>query len=103
MTRQGGWGMQRICLHMIPWLFAASLCACATRMPPDIGRDWKPVNRYAASAHEIPLQRPYVFQPSPMDGTLKRLLARWASDSGMALSYQHPSDFTLFEPVQGIR
>ncbi len=38
-----------------------------------------------------------------MDGTLKNLLSRWASDSGMVLSYLHPSDFTLFEPVQGIR
>ncbi len=95
--------MNRFPLHACLLALVLGIPACATRMPPDIGRDWQPVNRYAPVAHEIPLQRPYVFQPSPMDGTLKTLLARWASDSGMALAYLHPSDFTLFEPVQRIR
>jgi len=38
-----------------------------------------------------------------MDGTLKGMLTRWASDSKMTLAYLHPSDFTLHAPVAKIR
>ena len=61
------------------------------------------MNRYAASAEEIPLYQSYVFHASPMDGTLKTMLTRWASDSKMTLSYLHPSDFTLYGPVAQIQ
>ncbi len=37
-----------------------------------------------------------------MDQTLKAMLTRWALDSKMVLRYEHPSDFTLFEPVSRI-
>ncbi len=37
-----------------------------------------------------------------MDGTLKNMLARWAKDSKMTLSYLHPSDFSLYQPVAQI-
>jgi hypothetical protein len=37
-----------------------------------------------------------------MDGTLKAMLTRWSKDSKMTLSYLHPSDFTLHEPVAKI-
>ena len=76
---------------------------CAARPAPDFGGRWKTVNHYAAAAEEIPLYQTYVFYPSPMDGTLKSMLTRWAKDSKMALSYLHPSDFTLHEPVARIR
>ena len=64
---------------------------------------WKPVNRYAATAEEIPLYQSYVFHASPMDGTLKTMLTRWAKDSRMTLSYLHPSDFTVYGPVAQIQ
>jgi hypothetical protein len=38
-----------------------------------------------------------------MDGTLKTMLTRWARDSKMALSYLHPSDFTLHAPVAQVK
>ncbi len=79
------------------------LAGCATRPAPDINGRWKPVNRYAAAAEEIPLYQSYVFHASPMDGTLKTMLTRWARDSKMTLSYLHPSDFTLYAPVAQIR
>jgi hypothetical protein len=79
------------------------LFACATRPAPGISGRWKAVNHYAATPEEIPLYQTYVFYPSPMDRTLKAMLARWAQDSKMTLSYQHPSDFSLFEPVAQIR
>ncbi|WP_343037726.1 TcpQ domain-containing protein [Pseudoxanthomonas gei] len=79
------------------------LSACATRPAPDIKGRWKPVNRYAATAEEIPLYQSYVFHASPMDGTLKTMLTRWARDSKMTLSYLHPSDFTLYGPVAQIQ
>ena len=31
------------------------------------------------------------------------MLTRWTHDSKMTLAYQHPSDFTLHEPVARIR
>lgn len=61
------------------------------------------MNHYAASAEAIPLYQTYVFHASPMDGTLKNMLTRWASDSKMTLSYLHPSDFTLYGPVAQIQ
>ncbi|HEY5972021.1 MAG TPA: hypothetical protein VIT22_08610 [Pseudoxanthomonas sp.] len=72
---------------------------CATAPAPDIRGRWQPVNRYSEQAEEIPLYQSYVFYPSPMDRTLKTMLTRWAKDSKMTLSYQHPSDFTLHAPV----
>lgn len=64
---------------------------------------WKPVNHFTETAREIPLQQAYVFQAMPLDRTLKAMLGRWAVDTGMVLIYQHPSDFTLHEPVAEVR
>lgn len=80
----------------------AATTACATAAPEYGGR-WKSVNRYADLPQEIPLHQAYSFYPSPMDGTLKTMLERWARDSKMTLSYLHPSDFTLHSAVAGIR
>jgi hypothetical protein len=80
-------------------LLAIALAGCATRPAPDFGGRWKPVNRYSEAPSEIPLHQSYVFYPSPMDGTLKNMLTRWAADSNMTLDYQHYSDFTLHQAV----
>lgn len=79
------------------WLLTAALVSsgCAPR--------WKPVNRFTDEPREIPLQQAYVFQAMPLDRTLKVMLGRWAADTGMALAYQHPSDFTLHKPVAQVR
>ena len=79
------------------------LMGCATRPAPDIKGRWKAVNHYAEATEAIPLYQSYVFYSSPMDGTLKGMLTRWAKDSRMTLSYLHPSDFTLYAPVAEIR
>ena len=83
-------------------LLATALAGCATRPAPDFGGRWKPVNRYSEAPSEIPLHQSYVFYPSPMDGTLKTMLARWAQDTSMQLDYQHYSDFTLHRGVSAI-
>ncbi len=83
-------------------LLAVALVGCASRPAPDFGGRWKPVNHFAAVPDEIPLQKTYVYYPSPMDGTLKTMLERWAQDSQMPLSYLHPSDFTLHQAVAQI-
>lgn len=83
-------------------LLALVVSACATRPAPDFRGSWKAVNRYAEAPEEIPLQKAYLYQPSPMDGTLKNMLTRWAKDSQMTLVYRHPSDFTLYAPVEQI-
>ncbi|QWP75093.1 hypothetical protein J5226_15800 [Lysobacter sp. K5869] len=81
---------------------AVGLAGCATRPAPDFGGRWKPVNRYAEVPDEIPLHKSYVYYPSPMDGTLKNMLTRWAKDANLKLDYQHYSDFTLFQGVSQI-
>jgi hypothetical protein len=89
-------------------LFAAVIAlaimqaGCATRPAPDFKGRWKSVNRYAETTEAIPLHQAYVFQPAPMDGTLKNMLTRWAKDSKMSLSYLHSSDFTLHAPVEQV-
>lgn len=84
-------------------LMVGLLGSCATRPAPGIKGRWKAVNHYAETTEAIPLYRSYMFYPSPMDGTLKTMLTRWARDSKMTLSYLHPSDFTLHAPVAEIQ
>ena len=86
---------------LFPALIALAIlqAGCATRPAPDFKGRWKSVNRYAETTEAIPLHQSYVFQPAPMDGTLKNMLTRWAKDSKMSLSYLHSSDFTLHAPV----
>lgn len=78
------------------------LAACTTTPAPDFGGRWKPVNRFDTAPTEIPLHSSYAFQASPMDGTLKAMLERWARDSGMRLEYRLASDYTLHAGVARI-
>jgi hypothetical protein len=78
-------------------LAGVSLSACVTRPAPEAGGRWKPLNQLPESPQEIPLYESYVFYVSPLDGTLKNTVTRWAKDAKMTLSYQHPSDFTLHQ------
>lgn len=78
------------------------LSACATKAAPDFGGRWKPVNRFAKTTMEIPLYKSYVYQATPMDGTLKAMLERWAKDSSMELDYKILSDYTLYGAVSEI-
>ena len=78
------------------------MAGCATRPAPDFGGRWKPVNRFDSAPTEIPLYSSYAFQASPMDGTLKVMLERWAADSGMTLEYRLGSDYTLHGGVSHI-
>lgn len=84
-------------------LIAVALAGCGTPPAKNFGGSWKPVNHFRDKPIEIPLNPTYVFYASPMDETLKTMLARWAKDSGRQLSYQIPFDVTLYQPVAGIR
>lgn len=86
-------------------LVAALLVAggCASRDARDFSGRWAPLNAYAEQTAAIPLREAHVFQASPMDGTLRALLARWARDGGAELDYRHPYDFVLHQPVRGVR
>lgn len=82
---------------------ALVLSSCATRPAPDFGGRWKNINRFSEETQAIPLQDAYLFYASPMDGTLKNMLERWADDSNMVLTYRHPMDYTLYSAVAEIR
>lgn len=91
-------------------VFASLLClgivtlvGCAAPAAKDFGGRWRPVNQFQSVPERIQLQRPYVFYASPLDGTLKNMLARWARDKGMLLVYKLPYDYTLYTPVSDIR
>lgn len=97
--------MRHVLQSFVLAMVTASLFAmtgCASRPAPDFKGRWKPVNHYAETTMAIPLHQTYLFQPSPMDGTLKHMLERWTQDAKMQLSYRHASDFTLFAPVEQI-
>lgn len=110
-------GFQRVLVRMAAWARPAgaalrtqglAFCAillmgCATPDAAGIRGRWEPVNRFAEVPHAIPLQQSYVFQASPADGTLKRMLERWAKDAQLELAYLHPNDYTLHTPVAQIR
>ena len=80
-----------------------ALVACRTTPAPAFKGRWQPVNRFPAATQAIPIDPPYVFYASPMDGTLRQMLQRWAKDAGMSLAYQHTADFTLHADASGIR
>ncbi|HEY0332665.1 MAG TPA: hypothetical protein VGC74_03010 [Stenotrophomonas sp.] len=79
------------------------LTGCATASAPEYGGRWRPVNRYPESPQTVALQSTYQFQASPLDGTLKGMLTRWAIDSNKTLSYQARTDYTLYGPMADIR
>jgi hypothetical protein len=84
-------------------LVIAALSGCATKAAPDVAGRWRPANRFSEVPQEIPLYKSYIYYATPLDATLKNTLERWSKDSKIALSYQHPSDFTLHEEVGLIR
>lgn len=91
--------------RQVAWipLLAALLVGCATPPAKDFKGHWQPVNRFQAQPVKIPLQPTYVYYAAPIDGTLKTMLTRWASDSGRAIDYGLDYDVTLYEPVATIR
>jgi hypothetical protein len=80
-----------------------AIAACGTSPAPAFKGRWQPLNRFPATTQAIPLDTPYVFHASPMDGTLKQMLARWATDANMPLSYQHTVDFTVHTKAARVR
>lgn len=76
---------------------------CSTPQPTDFGGSWAPLNRFADQPTEIPLVNDYVFHASPLDQTLKTMLARWGHDAGLTLVYLPGTDYALHQPVARIR
>lgn len=76
-------------------LFVGMLAGCAAPPPRDFSGKWQPVNHYASTVEPIPLTRRYEYHASPLDVSLKGMLARWAKDTGMRLDYRVANDFTL--------
>lgn len=79
------------------------LAACGTPPAKDFKGSWRPVNHFRAAPTEIPLHRHYVYFAAPVDGTLKSMLARWASDTERSLDYQLSYDVTLYQAVATLR
>lgn len=84
-------------------LLIATLAGCGVPGPKDFGGRWRPVNRFDDKVVEMPLEAPYTYYVAPMDGTLKALVTRWTSDTGMKLDYRLRSDFSLTHPAAKVR
>lgn len=78
------------------------LPGCGTHSAKDFGGSWRQANRFGEAPTEIPLNQSYTYYASPMDETLRTMLRRWAKDSGMQLSYQLQSDYTLYKAITKI-
>lgn len=79
------------------------LSGCGTTPPPEFNGKWRPVNRFSSDTQAIPLHSALTYYATPMDHTVKGLLTRWAEDAGFTLVYQVGMDYTLHQPVAGIR
>lgn len=88
---------------LFPIALLLLLPACKTSPAPEPHGKWYPVNRFPAQTQAIRLSAAYVFYVTPMDGTLKNLLTRWARDSNMQLQYGIDMDYTLHAPAAQIR
>jgi len=84
-------------------LAAVLLAGCGAPPPVDFGSNWMAVNRFHDTPQEVPLALAYVYYASPMDGTLRGMLRRWADDNAMPLIWQLNSDYTLYKPVARLR
>ncbi|GGA22072.1 hypothetical protein [Dyella nitratireducens] len=84
-------------------LTTLALSACGTPAAKDFGGRWRPINQLPTSTTAIPLNPPYVFFAAPTDITLRTMLARWAKDNSLDLSYELGNDYTLVQPVTQVR
>lgn len=82
---------------------ALILAACAGHGARDFGGRWVPLNPWGEEIVAVPLRPAHVFAATPIDGTLRALLQRWAREGGAELDYRHPDDFTLHAAVADIR
>lgn len=80
-----------------------TLTACATPAAKDFGGRWRPINHFPTTTTAIPLNPSYVFFAAPTDITLRTMLARWAKDNSLELSYELGNDYTLVLPVTQVR
>jgi len=79
------------------------LAACGTPPAKDFSGSWRPVILNRTAPTEIPLHPQYTFFAAPIDGTLKAMLTRWATDTNRTLRYELNYDVTLYTPVATIR
>lgn len=82
---------------------ALAVAACARHEARDFRGRWVPLNAWANETSALPLHPVHVFEATPMDGTLRALLARWVRDGGATLDYRHPDDFILHGSVAAVR
>jgi hypothetical protein len=95
--------MKRLLLAWTLPLIATLLTACGAPPPADFGGNWQPVNRFQDKPLAIPLSPAYAYYASPLDGTLRHMLRRWADDNAMPLVWHLDSDYTLYKAVADLR
>ena len=56
---------------------------------------WQPVHQFPIAPSSVPLSPVVVYRVTPMDMTLRNLLARWAFVGGKQLRYSLPVDWQV--------
>src|SRR5690606_17936619 len=81
-------------------LLALLLTACASTSSGL--SQWQPVHRFPPQTQAISITPIIEYRVTPLDGTLRLLLARWAYLSGKSLDYRLSSDWALHQSISEV-
>lgn len=80
-----------------------ALCAGCAGPDVKVSGAWQPVNALDATPRPISQAPAVQFIATPVDQTLRSLLARWAREGNWALDFRLASDFSLTQEAASIR
>lgn len=79
------------------------LCAGCAGPDVKVSGAWQPANALDATPRPIPQAPTVQFIATPVDQTLRSLLARWAREGNWALDFRVASDFSLTQEAASVR
>lgn len=91
-------------LRPILLVLCALLASCASSRPLEAGMSpWRPVHAFPDVPSAVPLQPVVKFTVTPLDATLRQLLARWAFEGGRRMVFALPMDWEVPAAAAQIR
>ena len=88
--------MSKYFLPVVLCVLCALLSSCvASRPAKSAFGAWQPVHQFPSSPTAVPLAPVVSYRVTPMDASLRHLLARWAFVAGKQLQYSLPMDWQV--------
>lgn len=84
-------------------LLVLLLSACATLSERAVMSDWQPVANLPTEPRVAVATPDTLFLVTPLDGSLRHLLARWAYLEGVQVDYRLPVDWQLHAPAAAVK